>query len=89
MAQAHSILRAIRDAEDDEVIEVSVDLRLTVEQFRKAVQHGRTKQWTHERDGEWAELIFAAITDGAGIEYDVDDARVVEGPAGMFEQEVK
>jgi hypothetical protein len=80
-----SILKVLRDAEDDEVVEVTVDLRLDVAAFRKAVAHGRTKNWTHERDGEWAELIFNAIVDGAEIEYDLDDAEVLQGPKGMLE----
>lgn len=75
-----SILHAIRDVDADDEMEVSVDLKLTVGAFRRAVEHGRLKQWTHERDGEWAALIFGAIADGAGIEYDIDDARLIAGP---------
>lgn len=80
MASPTNILQVIRDVEDDVELEISVDLKLTAEAFRKAVAHGRLRQWTHERDGEWAALVFAAIADGAAIEYDVDDARVIEGP---------
>lgn len=84
MSATHSILKVIRDAEDDEPIQISVDLVLTVEQFRKAVAWGRMKKWTHEQDGEWAALVFGAIMDGAGIEFDVDDSRVTDGPDGLF-----
>lgn len=76
---SESILRAMRDEPDDAVIEVRVDFRLTVADFRKAVEYGRLKKWTLERDKEWADLVVAAISDGA-IQADVDDAFLMTAP---------
>lgn len=63
MSASENILRDIRDQGDDELIELSVDLKLTVADFRRAVLYGRSKKWSHERDREWAALIVAAIGD--------------------------
>lgn len=80
-----SILVALRDVDPGESIEVRVDYKITMDDFRKAVEHGRVKKWTHEKDGEWGELIAAAIAEGV-IQADVDDTTLVDAPEPLFEE---
>lgn len=79
MHTAEDILREIQDEADEAMIELSVELKLTVADFRKAVLYGRSRKWTHERDREWAALIVAAIGDRV-VQPNADDMFFLSAP---------
>ncbi len=84
MTTRKTILHKIRDQDDDEMLELSVDFTLTVADFRKAVLHGRAHKLDYERDAEWGALIIAAALAGM-IVLDTDDTRLTVAPEPLFD----
>ena len=82
-----TILEQLANEDDDQQIELRIDVKVTVEDMRKAILRGRAMKWSHERDGEWAELLATFLLEECGVGYDLDDARLMEAPAVLVADE--
>lgn len=76
------ILKALAKEDDAEEITISLDLIVTMEEFRRCVEHGREKKWTFEAEKDWAGLVVECMADRT-YQPSVDDSRVTVAPEAL------